>query len=405
MEVDYICGERVERLYGVARYEQEINKRITGVQFNRIDYQPLWRRFAPAPDRVSTIDGGEERILAMYGGGGIVSAPDRGGGVQAPNSFTLKMASLVRSTLQDLDGYRYQRRVKGNIKKDNIKHLTSQELGYLVHHIPPEKTIINCHDLIPWVYDQERSRRWRSNLEGMTRAGKIITVSQFSKEEITSHLNYPEEDIQVIPDAVDPDHFHPQAEPLDRARWGGVESDRYLLYVGSETPRMNLRVLLEALAKLKNLIPGVKLLKIGEAQSYGAREILLKKVKDLELERDVIFLGYVAEKYLPGFYRTAEVLVYPCLYAGFGLPPLEAMACGTPVITSNTSSLPEVVGDAGLMFNPQGVDELVTKLYEVLTYQKLREKLVKRGLERARMFSWEESAEKTLKLYKLLEQS
>lgn len=386
MEVDYICGERVRRLYGVARYEQEINKRITGVQFNRIDYQPLWRKFAPEPDRVSARDKKEGRV-------------------QPPHPLTLKMAGLVRSTLQELDGYRYQHRVQGNIKKDNIKHLTSQELGYLLHHIPPEKTIINCHDLIPWVYDQDRSQRWRSNLMGMKRAGKIITVSQFSKEEITSHLDYPEEDIQVIPDAVDHAHFHPQVKPRNRTRWGGVESDRYLLYVGSETPRMNLEVLLEALAKLKNLIPGIKLLKIGEAQSYGAREILLKKVKDLELEKDVIFLGYVAEEDLPGFYRTAEVLVYPCLYAGFGLPPLEAMASGTPVVTSNTTSLPEVVGDAGLMFNPQGVDELVTKLYEVLTYQDLRDKIVKRGLERARIFSWEESAEKTLKLYKLLEQS
>ena len=191
MEVDYICGERVRRLYGVARYEQEINKRITGVQFNRIDYQPLWRKFAPESDRGSARDKKEGRV-------------------QPPHPLTLKMAGLVRSTLQELDGYRYQRRVQGNIKKDNIKHLTSQELGYLLHHIPPEKTIINCHDLIPWVYDQDRSQRWRSNLMGMKRAGKIITVSQFSKKEITSHLDYPEEDIQVIPDAVDHAHFHPR---------------------------------------------------------------------------------------------------------------------------------------------------------------------------------------------------
>jgi glycosyltransferase involved in cell wall biosynthesis len=276
-------------------------------------------------------------------------------------------------------------------------------LGYLLNTIPTDKALINCHDLIPWVYDQERSRRWRHNLEGIRKASRIITVSQFSKAEITSHLDYPGEEVVVIPDAVDHNHYHPQVEALDRSRWGGSEGDRYLLYVGSETPRMNLKVLLEALAKLKNLIPGVKLLKIGEAQSYGAREVLLNQVQDLKLEKEVIFLGYVEEESLPGFYRAADVLVYPCLYAGFGLPPLEAMACGTPVVTSNTTSLPEVVGDAGLMFHPHRVDELVTTLYEVLTYHDLREKMIGRGLKRARLFSWEEAAEKTRDLYQQVE--
>ena len=138
-------------------------------------------------------------------------------------------------------------------------------------------------------------------------------------------------------------HTSTPGEARNRTRWGGVESDRYLLYVGSETPRMNLEVLLEALAKLKNLIPGIKLLKIGEAQSYGAREILLKKVKDLKLEKDVIFLGYVAEEDLPGFYRTAEVLVYPCLYAGFGLPPWRPWPVA-PQWSPPHHQLPEVVG-------------------------------------------------------------
>jgi glycosyltransferase involved in cell wall biosynthesis len=313
------------------------------------------------------------------------------------------MVNLGRSTLEHLDGYRYQRIVKRNIKYKNIKHLISQELGYLLKNIPQARTIINCHDLIPWVYDQQRSRRWKHNLEGMGKASKIITVSQFSKDEIISHLNFPEEDVHIIPDAVDHSRYHPQVEVSERTKWGGSDEDRYLLYVGSETPRMNLKVLLEALAKLKNLIPGVKLLKIGEPQGYGAREVLLKQIVDLKIENDVIFLGYVSEEELPGFYRAAEVLVYPCLYAGFGLPPLEAMACGTPVITSNTTSLPEVVGNAGLMFNPHRGDELVTKLYEVLAYQKLREKMIRRGVEHSRKFSWDEAAEKTRDLYRLVE--
>ena len=115
-------------------------------------------------------------------------------------------------------------------------------------------------------------------------------------------------------------------------------------------------------------------------------------------------MGYLPEEELPGWYAAADVVVYPCLYAGFGLPPLEAMACGTPVVTSNTTSLPEVVGDAGLMFDPHRVDELVTKLYEVLSYQNLQKKLIKKGLKRSQLFTWEHSAALTRQVYQELEE-
>lgn len=384
MEVDYICGERSERLYGVARYEQEIHKRILDVQFNRIDYQPLRTVL-------------EKRYPQLFSS--QETSPEMVGEKTVPNPLWEKFMKLGLNTGRHIDGYRYQLMVKRAIRKGNVKHLTTQELGFLLNAIPTSKTVINCHDLIPWVYDQEHSRRWKNNMRGLQRARKIITVSQFSKSEIVKHLHYPEEEVHVIYDAVDHQHYHPQVEKpiLD-------EDYRYLLYVGSETPRMNLDLLLLALAKLKNLIPQVRLLKIGEAQSYGAREELLRRVNELNLNQEVILLGYRPEEELPGWYAAADVVVYPCLYAGFGLPPLEAMACGTPVVTSNTTSLPEVVGDAGLMFNPHNVDELVTKLYEVLSYQDLQRKLIKRGLERSRLFTWEESAEKTRQVYQLLDE-
>jgi len=387
MEVDYICGERSDRLFGMAKYEQEINRRIEDVQFNRIDYQPLrtvlLKRY---PHLFSSQETSPEKF----------QSENR----SAPNPLLERIMNLGLNTGRHVDGYRYQLLVKRAIKKGNIKHLTTQELGYLLNAIPTRQTVINCHDLIPWVYDQELSRRWKANMQGLKKARKIITVSQFSKTEIVKHLDYPEEEVHVIYDAVDHHHYHPQVEvpSLD-------EEYRYLLYVGSETPRMNLDVLLQALAKLKNLIPSVKLVKIGEAQVMGAREDLLRRVNELDLSQDVIFQGYLPEEELPGWYAAADVLVYPCLYAGFGLPPLEAMACGTPVVTANTTSLPEVVGDAGLMFNPYQVDELVTKLYQVLTYHDLRKKLVKRGLERSRLFTWEESAAQTRQVYQELQES
>ena len=146
-------------------------------------------------------------------------------------------------------------------------------------------------------------------------------------------------------------------------------------------------------------MPNVKLLKIGDSQSYGAREKNLKLVSDLNLENDVIFSGYVSENDIPKCYNATDLLVYPCSYAGFGLPPLEAMACGTPVLTSDTSSLPEVVGDAGIMIDPHDVDLMADKIYEVLNNDTLKEKLVKKGIERAKLFNWDKSAEETLQIY------
>lgn len=141
------------------------------------------------------------------------------------------------------------------------------------------------------------------------------------------------------------------------------------------------------------------MLKIGNPQWPKAREKLEKLIKELNLKEDVIFLGYVPTEELPKFYNAADLFVYPSLYAGFGLPPLEAMACGTPVITSNLSSLPEVVGNAGIMINPYDKNQLVKAMYKVLTDKNLRENLIKKGLERAKIFNWEKAARETLRVY------
>ena len=114
----------------------------------------------------------------------------------------------------------------------------------------------------------------------------------------------------------------------------------------------------------------------------------------------MIFTGYLPDEDLPALYNAADLFVYPSIYEGFGLPPLEAMSCGCRVITSNTSSLPEVVGDAGIMIDPYDTDALTSSIYEVLTNNELRADMVKKGLERAKMFSWEKTAEETLEIYK-----
>ena len=145
---------------------------------------------------------------------------------------------------------------------------------------------------------------------------------------------------------------------------------------------------------------GLKLLKLGPfGRSYEVRKQTLKQVERLQISADVIFVDYVAEDDLPYYYSAASMLAYPSLYEGFGLPPLEAMACGCPIVTSNVSSLPEVVGDAALMIDPYNVDTLAKAMAEILTNDGLRRGMIERGLAQAEKFSWEKTAAETLEIY------
>ena len=265
-----------------------------------------------------------------------------------------------------------------------------------------DKTIITCHDLIPWVYENNRSKFWKDNINGLKKADIIITISEFSKNEIIKYLDYPSDKIYIVNDAVDHSTYYMKRDKQILSNINIENDHKIVLYVGSETKRQNIPVLLRAFKHLKKKIPNIKLVKIGEAQSYGAHETILKLINELELNNDIIFAGYVPEEDMPKWYNAADILVYPCDYAGFGLPPLEAMACGTPVITSNTTSLPEVVGDAGIMIDPQDFELMADKMYDVLTDNKLKDNMINNGLKRAKLFNWDYSARKTLEIYKTM---
>lgn len=349
MEIDYINGLKTMEIFGRSKYQKEILERIKNVELNRIEYTHL-------------------------------------------NLKVRGIATFVKYLL-------YPHIVKEKVKKVNIKHITSQELAYLLMLRKLEKSVITCYDLIPWIYDNNRSLKWRLNVAGLKKANKIITISEFSKDEIVKYLGYPEDNIQVIYPAVDHDHYQERHDKEILKIFNISENDKVILYVGSEQPRKNFSSLIKAFSKLKKILPNAKLLKIGNPQQRGARNKLLKLIETLNLQRDIIFVGYVSEKDLPKFYNAADVLVFPSFYEGFGLPPLESMACGTPVITSNTSSLPEVVGDAGIMIDPYDVDTLAKSMYQILTNDELKNDMIKKGLERAKMFSWEQAAKETSKMY------
>ena len=385
MEIDYITGPKTDKVFGMAKYQNEIFKRVTGVTFNIIEYTSLTHTT-------------ELKYKSLF-----PPKPENSSNSPQNDSFKYNLLNNIINTgmsiSNKIDKRRYSNLVKSKVKNGNVKHIVYQNLAYLLNLVDLEKTIVTCHDLIPWVYEKDRSPFWKANINGLKKADRIITVSSFSKNEIINHLKYPADRIHVIPNAVDHSIYYKNPDKTILNRLNIARDDPLILYVGSEEPRQNVDKLIKAFAKLKNKIPNAKIIKIGDSNLLGTREKLFKLINELNLQKDVIFAGSVPEKELPQWYNAADLLVYPCDYAGFGLPPLEAMACGTPVITSNTTSLPEVVGDAGIMIDPADINKLSQEIYSVLTDKDLQKDMSKKGLKRASMFNWDKSASKTLEIY------
>lgn len=381
MEIDYINGVRTDKIFGMSKYQMEIVKRLD-VKFNVIEYDSLMYKLEKKFNQASNSSSAKK--------------------TKSQGRSTESIINLAKYNFKLIDKYRYTRIVKNNIKEGNIKHVTSQELAYLLNSLEHEWTIVTCYDLIPWIYNHDRSSLWKENIKGLKRADCIVTISKFSKSEIVKYLEYPEDKIRIVYPGVDHSIYKKDNDKRILDHLNIEDRDKIVMYVGSETPRMNFDVLLKAFAEVKKRLPDVKLIKIGESQSYGARESIVELIDMLGLKDDVIFTGYVAEEYMPKWYNSADVLVYPCDYAGFGLPPLEAMACGTPVITSNTSSLPEVVGDAGVMVDPKDHITMAEKIVQILEDDDLRSKMVSDGFERAKMFSWEEASRRILEIYRTM---
>ncbi|RLC69773.1 MAG: glycosyltransferase family 1 protein [Chloroflexi bacterium] len=237
------------------------------------------------------------------------------------------------------------------------------------------------------------------------RADHVIADSHSTKRDLVELLGTPAGKVTVIHSGVEP-RFRPI---VDRAALGPVRQrydlpERFIISVGTLQPRKNFATLVEAFARLKsetgNWKPGARSLKLVIAGGRGwLYEEIFARVEALGLQGDVLFPGFVADEDLPALYNLAEAFVLPSLYEGFGLPPLEAMACGTPVVTSNVSSLPEVVGDAGLMVEPADVESLAAAIERVLEDGGLRREMVQRGLARAKEFTWERAARRLLGVY------
>ena len=288
-------------------------------------------------------------------------------------------------------------------------HLPNHHLGRYGNFLSMPY-IITVHDLIRYfdmdgeeTFIRSPNRRDRHYLnldfEGIRKARRIIAVSQSTKNDLIQCLGIPDERISVVYEGIDHSLFRPVSQQ--------IYNHPYILFVGSEHPRKNFTTLLKAFSQLKSE-PGFKKLKLVKVGNAGGQETDFRSqtmgvVESLGLVDEVIFTGFVPEADLATYYSGAEAFVLPTLYEGFGFPVLEAMACACPVITSNTSSLPEVVGEAGIMVNPYDTNSLAQAMSKVLTDSELRDNMIRKGLEQARRFTWEKAAEQTLEVYNKIE--
>ena len=231
------------------------------------------------------------------------------------------------------------------------------------------------------------------------RASRVLTVSESSKRDILRFVDIPAERIDVIYNAYD-ERFgiEPLEEDVVRVRERFQLHDEFVLYAGNVKPHKNLERLIDAFQVVRQRgLDHLKLVLIGDEISKYAS--LRRAVHKYQLHNSVRFLGYLPEETLAIMYRLAGVFVFPSLYEGFGLPPLEAMASGTPVVTSNVSSLPEVAGNAAVLVDPYDPAAIADGMYQVLTDATLRQELRRKGLARAREFSWEDSIRRVREIY------
>ena len=320
-----------------------------------------------------------------------------------PNFRTVPVLASDRS----LPGYREFRGALSGLGCDLV-HIPNL---FSVPRLLPCPYVMTVHDMLEHMSRaREQSGFWRSFHFQMTKrvlagAARIFAVSNFTRIEIEKLFEIPSERVEVVYNAIDERFLHGHATSADRdliARRYQVTYP-FLLYAGRVSPHKNVVRMIEAFSALKTELerdqayPDLKLIIIGD--DLSGNPDLRRTVVRSGVQHDVRFLGFVPIEVLRIFYDAAKIFVFPSLYEGFGLPPLEAMAHGTPVVTSNVSSLPEVVGNAAVLVNPENVFEIMRALHRTLMDQPLRARMKERGYQQVTRFSWETSVRRILGAY------
>jgi len=271
--------------------------------------------------------------------------------------------------------------------------------------LAPCKTVLTVHDLTFKIYP--KTMQWWDRFywdffiyQGIKRTTRIITDSIHTKKELIKYYNISENKILVIPLCCSSEFYISSNNlSLNRIKQKYNINRPYILFVGTLEPRKNISALLKAfcIAKQKGNFKHSLVITGRKGWLY---DDIFRIIKELKIENDVMFTGFIPDEDLPSLYHGADLFVYPSLYEGFGLPVLEAMACGIPVITSNSSSLPEVVGDAGILVDPQDVEGLARVILKVLSNKALSDELAHKGKLQAQWFTAERMARETIRVYR-----
>ncbi len=279
--------------------------------------------------------------------------------------------------------------------------------SYIIPSFAPKwlPVVATVHDLVAWLF-ATRHHLKATIIERMTlplavkKISTFVTVSSNTKRDLQHFFKIPSEKIEVIPCGAG-EQFQPlSAEQTEVFRREKNLPEKYILAVGTLEPRKNFVTLIKAFAEVVKQHPEYSLVIVGGKGWYF--EKIFETVKGCELEDSVKFAGYVEDRDLPGYYNTATCLVFPSLYEGFGIPLLEAMKSGCPVITSNVSSMPEVVGDAAILVSPASIPELSQAIERLIASKELRAELSQKGRIQSAKFSWKNSAQELRGLFEKL---
>lgn len=345
------------------------------------------------------------------------------------NEYTLEYFSLRNHEIKQKALAKY----KGNIKLHSCKWFPGslyrmisaflpvphgllfgeekQITHFFNYYVPPfvkGKTVVTIHDMAFRVFPETIRKKTMFFLKtvikrSICRADHIVTVSEFSKQEIMRFYEVPEEKISVVPNGVDFERFHPEkdTESIEKVKSKYDICGDYFLYLGTLEPRKNLVRLILAYAEVLETNKEFPCLVLAGGKGWMYDEIF-QKVEELNLQNRVLFPGYVADEDVATLMSSAVAFCFPSLYEGFGMPVIEAMACGTPVLTSVNSSLKEIAEGAAVLVDETSVEEIKEGLLNLWWREDLRIELATKGVERAKDYSWEKAGNKLMEVYKSL---
>lgn len=293
-----------------------------------------------------------------------------------------------------------------DLRKENVDIFWAPT-SYITPNLIPKsiKTVITVHDLVAFLFPQKHNLKATliekfSLKRALKRSSKIVTISKNTAHDIQDKFETPSKKIEVIPCAGNEEYRRINHQELAAFAKKTNLPDKFFLAVGTIEPRKNFTKLIKAFSIISERYPEYSLIIVGK-DGWQFEEVY-EEIQQKYLQKKVHILGYLSGKSLISLYNLAEAFVFPSIYEGFGIPPLEAMMCGCPVIASYSSSIPEVVGDSALLIDPKSEESIAAAMLKIIKDEELREKLTNKGLQQAKKFSWEKSAKELINIFRTL---